>query len=45
MTTLAPVPHIVDRNEWQRLRQDLLEREKLTCAPETPWLQRAAGCP
>jgi predicted dithiol-disulfide oxidoreductase (DUF899 family) len=28
MTTMAPVPSIVDRNEWQRLRQDLLEREK-----------------
>jgi len=28
MTTMAPVPRIVDRNEWQRLRQDLLEREK-----------------
>jgi predicted dithiol-disulfide oxidoreductase (DUF899 family) len=28
MTTTAPVPRIADRNEWQRLRQDLLEREK-----------------
>lgn len=28
MATRVPVPHIVDRNEWQRLRQDLLEREK-----------------
>jgi predicted dithiol-disulfide oxidoreductase (DUF899 family) len=28
MTTMAPVPRIVDRNEWQRVRQDLLEREK-----------------
>ena len=28
MTTIAPTPPIVDRNEWQRLRQDLLEREK-----------------
>lgn len=28
MTAKTPVPRIVDRNEWQRLRQDLLEREK-----------------
>jgi predicted dithiol-disulfide oxidoreductase (DUF899 family) len=28
MTTTVPVPRIVDRNEWQRLRQDLLDREK-----------------
>lgn len=28
MTSQAPVPRIVDRNEWQRLRQELLEREK-----------------
>ena len=34
MTTTTPVPRIADRNEWQRLRQDLLEREK---APGTAW--------
>jgi predicted dithiol-disulfide oxidoreductase (DUF899 family) len=28
MTTIAPIPRTVDRAEWQRLRQELLEREK-----------------
>jgi predicted dithiol-disulfide oxidoreductase (DUF899 family) len=28
MTTNIPVPRIAERNEWQRLRQELLEREK-----------------
>lgn len=28
MKSQTPVPRIADRNEWQRLRQELLEREK-----------------
>lgn len=28
MATSTPVPRLVDRQEWQRLRQELLEREK-----------------